>query len=140
MIDESHDIPAHLIPSDETVIADGPDEEQVNEELETERWVYVDEPAGDACPYCGKAYDGVTYASRVKRAVGRVCPYPVEEVGDFITKFHHGVKFSTVEGWANGERDERLTKTVQSFCSPEYADTLVSGRMIPSKDYDLTNA
>jgi hypothetical protein len=130
---EKHDIPAHLIPSEDTVIAASDDEIQLNKELDTERWVYKESPEDGLCPYCGKEYHHTTDASQVVSK--GVCPYPVNKHGDFIIKFVHEIRGSKVVAWDNGTPITRRDRSPVTYCGPEYADTLVSQRNTP--DYDI---
>ena len=134
---ENHDIPAHLIPSEKTVLAASEEEKELNEELDTERWVYTEAPDDKVCPYCGKEYKRTNFASNVRDASKGVCPYPVEKSGDFITKFVQETRGPKVMDWQNGQPITRPDHTAQAWCGPEYADELVGQH--DNKDYDLRN-
>lgn len=118
-----HDIPAHLIPSEDVIFSASEEERELNEQLDTDRWVYTEEPDDGLCPYCGKEYKRASFASQ--HLSKGVCPYPVEELGDFILQFVHK------EG---GFRSGRTY-----FCSPEYEETLVKTGTLYDRTWDLTN-
>lgn len=124
MTDENHDIPDHLIPDDDTVIAANAEEKRLNKELDTERWAYTEEPDDGECPYCGNEYERVSWASNVEDARKGVCPYDTS-VSDFIVKFVHSYR----DGDADGVR------SVQCFCGPAHSDTLVT--FPATADYDI---
>lgn len=122
--DEHHDIPPHLIPSEETVLAADDEEKELNKQLDTEKWVYTEEPDDGLCPYCGCEYERASWASRVKDGTKGICPYDTS-ISDFIIKFVHKTNVDRVTG----------TRSVGCFCSPEHEDTLVTYPC--SSDYDI---
>lgn len=131
---ENHDIPEHLIPAGEHVVAGEEEtdriehENELGEKLGTGKHVYTEEPDDNRCPYCGKKYDSVTFASRVQSGGKGVCPYPVEEHGDFIVSFQHGE-----------QRTPTGAVQYQAECSIEYEDNLLTTMEKGAKDWDVTN-
>jgi hypothetical protein len=133
---QKHDIPEHLIPSEDTVLAASEEEIGLNESLDTPKWVYAEEPDDGRCPYCGKEYLSATSASQVVSK--GVCPYPVEEHGDFIISFVHEKSTRKPVAWdSNGNVTMWTGGDPRTFCSPEHEDTLV--RYPCSVDYSLKN-
>lgn len=125
MTEMRKDVPTHLIPTEKLVLTADETEKELNEELDTERWVFTDEPEDGVCPYCGNPYEGVTWASRVTNGKG-VCPYDTS-TSDFIVQFVHQYHHSIAQD---------AYKSIQSFCSPEYDDVLIT-YPADAPDYDI---
>jgi len=136
---EKHDIPAHMMPSgEENVLSASDEEKELNEALDTPKWVYKQEPDDGRCPYCGKEYEYSTNASQVTSASKGVCPYPVEKLGDFIVSFVHATSTRKPAAFdSNGNVSMWSGGDPTSVCTPEHEDTLV--RPTDRKDYDLKN-
>jgi len=115
-----HEIPGHLIPADDTVVGADDDERKLNESLETDRWVYTEEPEDGLCPYCECEYERASWASRVTDAGKGVCPY-VTSISDFIVQFVHATRGGSLDA--------------KCFCGPAYKDTLITYPATP--DYDI---
>jgi hypothetical protein len=124
---DHHNIPSHLIPSGDEpqVLTADKTEAELNKELDTDRWVYTDEPDDGTCPYCGCEYEGVCWASNVQDGRKGVCPYDTS-ISDFIVKFVHRY---------GGTRLSTAARTIDCFCGPEHGDTFVTHPCMP--DYDI---
>jgi hypothetical protein len=121
---QKHDIPDHLIPSSEAIVTESEAERELNEQLDTERWVYTSKPDDALCPYCGCEYKRVSWASNYEDATKGVCPYDTS-ISDFIVKFVHKHN-RNFRGEITGP---------QCFCGPAYDDTFVTFPC--STDYDI---
>lgn len=120
----NHDIPEHLIPAQETVVGASEEEIKLNESLDTDRWVYTEEPDDGLCPYCGCEYKRASWASNHVDAGKGVCPYDTS-ISDFIVDFVHSENRDRYTG----------TRSVGAFCSPAYDDEFVTYPNMP--DYDI---
>jgi hypothetical protein len=123
----NHDIPDHLIPAEETVIAASDEEKELNKTLETDRWVFTEKPDDGLCPYCGCEYESVSWASRTKDATKGVCPYDTS-ISDFIVQYVHSYVNPPRSGLPSAG-------SVQCFCGPAYDDELLTYPVTP--DYDI---
>lgn len=89
MTEDTHDIPAHLMPEDDKIVAEPENraEAEINAKVDFPKWVHTSEPEARRCPYCGDHYRHVMWASNVHDHVGRPV-YDTSET-DFIIRFVH---------------------------------------------------
>lgn len=101
---ENHDIPAHLIPDEETVVGASDDEIELNESLDADHWAYIEEPDDGKCPYCGNYYKYTTKASQVS-PVGDIDP--IDKVDhNYIYQFNHNEMRNQVSLYCSPHNDE----------------------------------